>query len=117
MPSVIADLFAAADPARDLSPLLTLAAKQLAPRLLAGESVSRTALAQAMTDLFGATDATGAWSMRDAYDALEGAQVLVVSALARDGAFGSTRAASARRVARTCSIQPTTSKAIMPARR
>ena len=92
MPSVIADLFPAADPARDLSPMLTLAAKQLAPRLLAGESISRTALAQAMTDLFGATDATGAWSMRDAYDALEGAQVLVVSALARDGAFGSTAA-------------------------
>jgi hypothetical protein len=45
-------------------------------------TISRQHLARLMREAFGGTDASGAWSMRDAYDALEAAQVLHL----RDGA-------------------------------
>ena len=40
--------------------------------------ISRQRLTGVMADRFGATDASGAWTMRDAYDALELAQVLML---------------------------------------
>ncbi|WP_447725546.1 strawberry notch-like NTP hydrolase domain-containing protein [Sphingomonas koreensis] len=55
-------------------------ARTLHLRLARRESISRRALAALMTGHFGSTDASGAWSMRDAYDALELAQVLTLAA-------------------------------------
>lgn len=40
--------------------------------------ISRQALQKLMTQSFGRSDASGAWSMRDAYEALEAAQVLLL---------------------------------------
>lgn len=48
----------------------------VAERLAQGGLISRQALVRMMRETFGATDASGAWSMRDAYDALEAGQVL-----------------------------------------
>lgn len=48
----------------------------VAEKLTQGGLISRQALVRMMRETFGATDASGAWSMRDAYDALEAGQVL-----------------------------------------
>ena len=56
--------------------LLVDVARLIAPLLLLGKPVSRKTLSSLMEETFGHSDATGAWSMRDAYDALEAAQVL-----------------------------------------
>ena len=51
-------------------------ARTIASQIAERTEISRRSLSTAMTDAFGASDATGTWSMRDAYDALEVAQVL-----------------------------------------
>nr|WP_298668162.1 strawberry notch family protein [uncultured Sphingomonas sp.] len=48
----------------------------LAAALAQAGTLSRQFLARTMREVFGTDDASGAWSMRDAYDALEAAQVL-----------------------------------------
>ena len=48
----------------------------LADHLARAGALSRQFLARTMRETFGADDASGTWSMRDAYDALEAAQVL-----------------------------------------
>ena len=53
-------------------------ARLLAAEIDAGTAVSRARLASLMTRRFGASDAAGAWSLRDAYDALEFAQVFLL---------------------------------------
>jgi len=52
------------------------AAGQLLPRLERGERVDAAALRAAMETAFGASDATGAWDWKSAYDACEAATVL-----------------------------------------
>ncbi|MFZ1743114.1 MAG: methylase, partial [Pontixanthobacter sp.] len=56
-------------------PLVVTAAKATAFQLAAGSALSRSDINRIMTDHFGATDALGAWSVRDAHAALELAQV------------------------------------------
>ena len=56
-------------------PLVVTAAKAMALQLAAGSALSRGDINRIMTDHFGGTDALGAWSVRDAYAALELAQV------------------------------------------
>ena len=58
-------------------------AAQLSVRLAAGEALDRRSLSVAMEAAFGASDATGLWSMRDAYDALEAAQASMLDRQAR----------------------------------
>ncbi|MBA2934637.1 strawberry notch family protein [Sphingomonas sp. CGMCC 1.13654] len=79
------------------SPLLDVA-REIAGLLRVGCPISRKTLARLMTRAFGGSDAEGAWSMRQAYDALEAAQVMLVRdpdwpALASDDAeaFGHLR--------------------------
>ncbi|AOF97222.1 methyltransferase domain protein [Sphingobium sp. RAC03] len=67
---------AASDPARQKAHALAAAARALASTLLARQPITRKSLGQHMARCFGCTDADGAWSMRDAYDALEAAQVI-----------------------------------------
>lgn len=73
-------LFAASDagsqPCAKATSLLDVA-KILAGRLARGGSVSRQALKSLMRQRFGGSDACGDWSMRDAYEALEAAQVML----------------------------------------
>ena len=52
------------------------AAGQLLPHLERGERVAAAALRAAMETAFGASDATGAWDWKTAYDACEAAAVL-----------------------------------------
>ncbi len=59
-------------------------ARLLTGRLAKGTSVSRQTLKAVMRERFGGSDAWGDWSMRDAYESLEAAQVL----LALDPALG-----------------------------
>ena len=67
-------------PARSDKPTrLLAAARTLLVTLQAGRRLSATVLRTALTEAFGATDADGAWSWRDAYDAAEAAVVLFVN--------------------------------------
>ncbi|MDQ6436283.1 strawberry notch family protein [Mesorhizobium sp. LHD-90] len=52
------------------------AAIQLLPFLEQGNAITKSALRIAMTDSFGGTDAQGFWVWKDAYEALEAAQIL-----------------------------------------
>ncbi|WP_235955143.1 strawberry notch-like NTP hydrolase domain-containing protein [Sphingobium psychrophilum] len=61
-----------------MAPALFAAARILAERLGQGGAISRKALSSLMRAHVGGSDACGDWSMRDAYDALEIAQVLRV---------------------------------------
>ena len=75
-------LLAALDPARDVTvdpaiakaALITDVVRALRTQLVQGQAISRRTLIRAMASAFGASDASGLWSMRDAYDALELAQ-------------------------------------------
>ena len=84
MATIATDLFDLPDPSADKVASLIAVAGTLAARIATGEAIDRAALAAAMTDRFAVTDATGAWSMRDAYDALEVAQVMVIRAIPAD---------------------------------
>ncbi|ODP38822.1 strawberry notch family protein [Sphingomonas turrisvirgatae] len=75
------DIDARYDPIDKKARLLDAAARLLAERLVEHRSLSRRSLTRLMTERFGVSDASGAWSLRDAYDALELAQV---RALLRD---------------------------------
>jgi len=72
------DLFAVTSPIDDKVSIIHTVAQILAPRIDAGAPIERTLLSALMTDAFGGSDASGRWSMRDAYDALEAAQVLAI---------------------------------------
>ena len=63
---------------------LMQAAKTLVPLFEAGKAIDATALRAAMEDAFGASDTSGAWVWKDAYEAAEVAQILM---LARYGAL------------------------------
>jgi predicted RNA methylase len=56
--------------------LILDAAARLLPALSRGQSIDASALREAMTAAFGASDAEGAWVWKDAYDACEAASVL-----------------------------------------
>ncbi len=58
------------------------AARALVPSLNRSRPLDRRLVANVMTTAFGATDAEGAWSWRDAYDAIEAALVLQTRRLA-----------------------------------
>jgi len=74
-------------------------AVRLAELLGRGQSVRRQDLKRLMEEAFSTSDATGAWSMRDAYDALEATQVLMLKSspgparldIAGDDAFSALR--------------------------
>jgi len=54
-------------------------ATALLPHLNTPHAITRHLLKRLMTEAFGASDADGAWSMRDAYDALEAAQAVHIA--------------------------------------
>lgn len=56
---------------------LLVAAREIAAYLGSGRSLQRKVLTRIVTESFGRSGAFGEWSMRDAYDALEIAQVLM----------------------------------------
>ncbi len=60
----------------DTAQAIHLAATQLLPFLEQGKPITTAALRTAMTDSFGGTDAQGFWVWKDAYEALEAAQIL-----------------------------------------
>jgi len=68
----------APDPVHGKAEAILAVARLLHQRFCRNQRVSRRTLAAFMTERFGSTDASGAWSMRDAYDALEVAQVLML---------------------------------------
>src|ERR1700731_3751209 len=68
-------LFPAPDPPDKVSGLLH-AATLLAQLLGQGRALDSRALRSAMEAAFGGTDAEGAWVWKDAYEALEAAQVM-----------------------------------------
>ena len=58
---------------------LIQAARTLVPQFEAGRSIDAAALRAAMEDAFGASDTSGAWVWKDAYEAAEVAQILMLS--------------------------------------
>lgn len=72
-----------ADPSTAEAPANTLAAgRSLAIHLARSRPLDRRLVADVMTTAFGASDAEGAWTWRDAYDAIEAAMVLQIRRLA-----------------------------------
>ncbi|MGV9005921.1 MAG: strawberry notch-like NTP hydrolase domain-containing protein [Brevundimonas sp.] len=72
-----------ADPAAgDAAANVLAAARALATHLARSRALDRRLVAAVMTTAFGASDAEGAWTWRDAYDAIEAATVLQVRRLA-----------------------------------
>jgi hypothetical protein len=67
-----------APPARSIHTAQAIhhAATQLLPFLEQGKPITTEAMRTAMTDSFGGTDAQGFWVWKDAYEALEAAQIL-----------------------------------------
>ena len=59
------------------------AARTMLPVLEAGRALDAATLRAAMTDAFGASDAAGAWSWKDAYEAAEAAVVMFVQRFGR----------------------------------
>ena len=72
-----------ADPSTsDVAANILAAARALATHLARSRPLDRKLVAGVMTTAFGASDADGAWSWRDAYDAIECATVLQIRRLA-----------------------------------
>ncbi len=79
MPAAPAPAVPTPPPAADISTkpaMLCAAASALTLKLEAGSALDSETLRQAMARAFGATDAEGAWTWKDAYDAAEAALVL-----------------------------------------
>ncbi|OYX58031.1 MAG: methylase [Brevundimonas subvibrioides] len=74
------DLFA--DPTSDVAANILAAARALSTQLARSRPLDRKLVAGIMTTAFGASDAEGGWSWRDAYDAIEAATVLQIRRLA-----------------------------------
>ncbi|MDJ0448827.1 strawberry notch family protein [Methylocystis sp. JR02] len=64
---------------RDPASAILAAAGRLLPHLEHGQRIDATILRAAMEAAFGASDATGAWDWKNAYDACEAATVLFLS--------------------------------------
>lgn len=64
------------------TPNILAAAKAMAPHLARARILDRKLIAGTMTACFGASDAQGAWTWRDAYDATEAAMVLQMRRIA-----------------------------------
>ena len=75
---LLATLDAVSDPVQEKACALASVARLLAERIGRRHAITRQLLRRLMTERFGGSDATGTWSMRDAYDALEMAQVLML---------------------------------------
>ena len=75
-------LFGLTTSPKDKPANLLSAARALTPHLARFRTLDRKLVAATMTMAFGATDAEGAWSWRDAYDATEAALVLQLRRLA-----------------------------------
>jgi len=102
----------AADEAAPISPVRTsqgasviiAAAEQLLPHLEHGRRIDAAILRAAMEVAFGASDATGAWDWKTAYDACEVATVLLLrkygKALFRKAASPASRLAALDKIAR-----------------
>jgi hypothetical protein len=82
MSSTISLSLFAAPSASDHSANLFAAARALAVQLARSRPLDRRLVAGVMTTAFGASDAEGVWSWRDAYDAIEAATVLQIRRLA-----------------------------------
>lgn len=81
--STIRTLSLFADPAGSDAPANRLAAaRALAIPLARSRPLDRRLVAEVMTTAFGASDVDGAWTWRDAYDAIEAATVLQIRRLA-----------------------------------
>src|SRR4051794_8830224 len=93
--------------AGDTASALHQAATTLAAALSQGRAVDARALRHAMEAAFGASDSTGAWVWKDAYEACEAAQVLF---LRRYGsamqAKAGTRTAMLAMLARVAALLP-----------
>lgn len=76
--SLLAALEAGSDPLDQKIWTLAAVVKALADLIPTGQAISRQRLSRLMQVHFGASDATGAWSLREAYDALETAQVVAL---------------------------------------
>ena len=91
---------------RCLDDALFEASQSLATLLLKRRPIDISSLRAAMEAAFGATDASGAWSWKQAFDAVEAAQVLALKAKARSTFAGEPspqwRLAALTKLARLC---------------
>lgn len=85
---------------------LLAAAKLLLPLIEQGRAIDAAALRKAMVEAFGASDATGAWDWKSAYDACEAAMVLFFKKYG-PGIVAREPAAALALIERIAALQPT----------
>ncbi|ODT43329.1 MAG: methylase [Methylobacterium sp. SCN 67-24] len=87
-----------------LAPAILAAAEHILPHLERGRAIDAATLRAAMEDAFGASDATGAWDWKLAYEAGEAATVLFLrkygKALFRKAASPTSRLSALEKIAR-----------------
>ena len=74
--SLLAALEAGSDPLDQKVWTLAAVVTALTDLIASGQPITRQRLSRLMAMHFGASDASGAWSLREAYDALEIAEVV-----------------------------------------
>ena len=77
--SLLAAFESGSDPLDQKIWTIAAVARSLSDLIRTGQPISRQRLSRLMTAHFGTDDSSGAWSLRDAYDALELAQVGISS--------------------------------------
>ena len=89
--AALIDTIHASSPTSETAHQLILAANSLLPHFEAGQPIDAKTLRAAMEGAFGASDTSGAWVWKDAYDAAEIAQIMMIT---RYGALMRKQAAS-----------------------
>ena len=89
--AALIDTIHASSPTSETAHQLILAANSLLPHFEAGQPIDAKTLRAAMEGAFDASDTSGAWVWKDAYDAAEIAQIMMIS---RYGALMQKHAAS-----------------------
>ena len=101
-------LFAAPPASADHCANVLAAARALSPHLTRGRTLDRQLIAGVMETCCNGTDADGAWSWRDAYDAVEAALILQVRRLAPQvGRLEDATAEVAELLDGLCALTPT----------
>jgi len=85
-------------------------ASQLVPTLNQGQPITNTTVSCLMTENFGGSDAEGNWLWKDAYEALEIAQILLIQQQVRELLNQSNRIAILQEIERIHRLCPTQTK-------
>jgi predicted RNA methylase len=98
------------DDGQTVSQRLMQVASQLVPTLNQGQPITNTTVSRLMAETFGGSDAEGNWLWKDAYEALEIAQILLIQQQGRELLDQSNRLAVLGEIERIHRLCPTQTK-------